>query len=82
MENLETELSAEKLVLEIKKRGLEVPAVALLETFKPLGYLLMHLLLFFSPFLAAFIGTGRLEQLTELLRRPEEIEKLILQLEK
>ena len=82
MDTAEADLFTQKLAAEIKKRGLEVPATLLLETFKPIGYLLMHLLLFFSPFLVAFMGSDRFQRLSEFIRRPEEIEKLILQLEK
>jgi len=67
---------------EIQKRGLEVPAIALLETYRPLGNVLMHLMLFFSPFLILLLGAEFPMKITQLLENPEGMENLIQLLEK
>ena len=46
----ENDVLIKKIVEEIQSRGLEVPAIALFETYRPLGNLLMHLVFFFRLF--------------------------------
>ena len=72
-----------KAAVEVCKRGLEVPAVFMLELYKPLTGILHAGSLVFVPLLTMlFGGAGAAEKLTAMLESREYIEQLIVEIEK
>lgn len=78
----ETEALLDKAAMEIKKRKLETPATLMFEMHKPIGYISANAALTFSPFLVPFLGFDNVNNYSRLLSKPENIEKLLLRLEK
>jgi acyl-CoA reductase-like NAD-dependent aldehyde dehydrogenase len=71
----------EKAAQEIRKRKLETAAVLALEMHKPLANVAMHGVVAFSGFLIPFLGFENVNDYSRLLRKPENIERLICLLE-
>ena len=85
----EDELTAEQetalldtLEKEIRKRKLEVPAIMFFEMHKPLANIAGHFALATSPFLVPIIGYKNVNDYSRLLSKGENVEKLIVRLEK
>ena len=85
----EDELTAEEetglldtLEREIRKRKLEVPAIMFFEMQKPLANIAGHFALATSPFLVPIIGYKNVNDYSRLLSKRENVEKLIVRLEK
>lgn len=66
---------------QIKKRGLEVPAVFFLEMHKPLANVAGQASIVFSPFLAPFIGMNNVHDYSRLMMDRENFERLIASIE-
>lgn len=66
---------------EITKRRLHVPAILFLEMHKPLAYIGAHAAVAFSPFVAPFLGFDKWDKFSQLIRSPENIERLIRMIE-
>lgn len=71
----------EKAAQVIVKRGMEVPAILLLEMHKPLANLIGHAVWVTMPVWALFFGVATTNELGELLSDPERIERLIQRIE-
>ncbi|GAI74736.1 unnamed protein product [marine sediment metagenome] len=81
----EEEKMIEKMAEEIHKRELDMFALITLETLKPLSYIGIQMMRFFtSPFLPAMgddIGIGS-EKVMQIFEKRENVEKLLTLLEK
>lgn len=71
----------EKAAQVIVKRGLEVPAILLLEMHKPLANLIGHAVWVTMPVWALFFGVATTTELGALLSDPDRIERLIQRIE-
>ena len=68
---------AGRLAEELNRRGMTLPAVVLLEAFRPLGSLAAQGLRFSHPWFAAILQADGLKQLAGLLERPGAVDWLI-----
>lgn len=71
----------EKVVAEVKKRGLETPAILFLEMHKPLANVAAHAAIAFSPFVMPFLGFKTVDEYSQFVSSRENIERLIRRLE-
>jgi len=71
----------EKAAQVIVKRGMEVPAILLLEMHKPLANLIGHAVWVTMPVWALFFGVATTNEIGALLSDPERIERLIQRIE-
>lgn len=75
----------EKLLDELAKivvdRRLEVPAIFLLESFKPMGFIGSQAMVVLAPMVGLFYGGPRWTQVQQLLERRSAIEALIVRIE-
>lgn len=71
----------EKAALEIEKRKLEVPAVLMLESHKPLAFVGSQTAIAFAPFLAPFVGFDFINNYSRLFSKRENVEKLLVRIE-
>ncbi len=67
---------------KIIDRGFVTPAVFLLEFMKPLSLLSSHAMVFFGPFVTAFMRQDKYYRITELLEDPKNVEFLISEIER
>lgn len=67
---------------KIIDRGFVTPAVFLLEFMKPLSLLSSHAMVFFGPFVTAFMKQDKYYRFTELLEDPKNVEFLISEIER
>ena len=72
----------EKAASEIERRKLEVPAVVLLETHKPLAFVGSQSAIAFAPFIAPFLGFDFVNNYSRLFSKRENIEKLLDRIER
>lgn len=70
-----------KAALEITKRRLEAPAVMLLEMHKPLANFNAHMALAAGGFLAPLLGYELFNDLTRLLSKRDNIDRLLEEIE-
>lgn len=70
-----------KIAYEIRKRRLEVPAILLFESHKPLSYIGGQATFFFAPFLVPILGYQTVQDYARLLNRRDSIERLLQYLE-
>ncbi len=70
------------LANKIIDRGFVTPAVFLLEFMKPLSLLSSHAMVFFGPFITAFMRQDKYYRITELLEDPKNVEFLISEIER
>ena len=61
----------------VRKRGLETPAILLLEMHRPLGYVASHAALLFAPMVAPVVGIDRLHRFAQILRDPLAVDGLL-----
>jgi hypothetical protein len=61
--------------------GLTTPAIALLETHKPLCFIASQTLLVFQPLLTLFLGDAPLEEYALFLEDRSSVERIICRLE-
>lgn len=71
-----------KIARKIIDRGFVTPAVFLLEFMKPLSLLSSHAMVFFGPFVTAFMKQDKYYRFTELLEDPKNVEFLISEIER
>jgi hypothetical protein len=77
----EEEKTIRKVADEVRKRGLEVPAVFALESHKPVGGMVANLSVVGSPFLVPLFGFDNVQNFGRLLTNRESIERLIRAIE-
>lgn len=68
---------ADRVHAELSRRGLTLPAIVLLESFRPLGYLASQAVWFSHPLLAAVTRADGWQVLGEMLERPGSVDWLI-----
>ena len=71
----------EKLAVWVVRRRLSLPAIMTLESIMPLNYLGSQALVFFQPFVAAFLETADYKQFQEMLEHRPSIRYMIKILE-
>ena len=69
---------AEKIV----NRGLSVPVIFLLESTKYISFIAGQTLIFLGPILTFFVNDKKYYQFIELIEKKENVEFLIVQIEK
>ena len=69
---------AEKIV----NKGLTIPAIFLLESTKYMSFIAGQILIFLGPVLTFFINDKKYNQFIELIEKRQNIELLIVQIEK
>lgn len=77
----EVERLATKIAHEITKRRMEVPAILMLELHKPFANFNAHAALATSGFFAPLLGYERFNDLTRLLGKRDNVERLISTIE-
>ncbi len=77
----ETDALLDKAAHEIRKRRLETPAIMALELHKPLAGLGSSALVVLAPLVGPFFGGDAIRDLSRLLRKRHNVEKLIQRLE-
>ncbi|RMG19294.1 MAG: hypothetical protein D6729_05695 [Deltaproteobacteria bacterium] len=71
----------DRIAEEVVRRRLEVPAIFLLESMKPLSFVGAQAMHFFQPIVAAFLPPDGWDRLASLLERRETLEALIRRIE-
>lgn len=71
----------EEVATRIKDYRLQMPAIFLLELYKPLSTIFFNLTLLTSPLFAAILGMKKSGQIRELLSTTDGVESLICRLE-
>ena len=77
----EADLKLREIAGEIRKRKLELPAILLFESHKPLSYVGGQAIVFFAPFLVPILGYQKVQDYARLLNRRDSIERLLQYLE-
>jgi hypothetical protein len=77
----ETEKLIEDAAHEIERRKLEVPAVLMLESHKPLAFVGSQTAIMFAPFIAPILGFDFLNNYSRLFSKRENIERLLQRIE-
>ena len=67
---------------KIVDRGLSIPAIFLLESTKYISFIAGQTLIFLGPILTFFVNDKKYYQFIELIERKENVEFLIVQIEK
>jgi hypothetical protein len=67
----------EKAASEIARRGLQAPAILLLEMHRPLSFVTSHATVAFAPFLVPFLGFNAVNDYSRLFSKREHVERLI-----
>lgn len=78
----ETDELIEKAAVAIEKRKMNAPAILFLEMHKPLSYIGSQAAIVAAPFIVPFVGFDFVNNYSRLLSKRENIEKLIVRLEK
>jgi hypothetical protein len=71
----------ERVVAEVRRRGLTTPAIVFLEMSRPLNYVSAQAMHFFQPIVAAILDTAAYDHFTEFLEHRGSIEYLVARLE-
>ena len=71
----------QRIAHEITKRQLEAPAIILLECHKPIANFNAHMALAASGFFAPLLGYELFNDLTRLLAKRDNIERLLVEIE-
>jgi hypothetical protein len=72
----------DKIATEVVKRGLETPAIMLLETFKPLSFIGAELAIFYLfPYIKAITTSPTVDEVTALFHDRSAVEDLIKRIE-
>ena len=77
----ETETLLQKAAEEIRRRKLEAPAILFFEMHKPISNVMAHLTVASAPMLVPFLGFDFVNQYSNLLRKRDNVERLICMLE-
>lgn len=78
----EDEALLDRIAAAVVRWGMEVPAIFLLESAKPLSFLGGQFLHFLSPIANSVLDGRELDRLALLLERRETVEELILRIER
>lgn len=79
--DVERDALLEKAAAEIRRRKLEIPAILLLESSKPLTFFFGTSAIMFAPFLVPFFGFDSVNDYSILFKDRENVERLIRLLE-
>jgi hypothetical protein len=71
----------EKIAREVKRRGMETPAILFLEMHKPVSFFASQGMVMFSPFTAPFIGMENVQIASKMMEDRENVERLIRRIE-
>ena len=71
-----------KFAKKIVDRGLSVPAIFLLESTKYISFIAGQILIFLGPILTFFVNDKKYYRFIKLIEKKENIEFLIVQIEK
>ena len=71
----------ESLAGKIVDKGMELPAVMMLEVSKPASFVISQAILFAGPLVYPFLGFDRVDRFAGFLNSRENIEKLIRRIE-
>lgn len=77
----ETAALIEKAAQAIEKRGLNTPALLMLEMHKPLAFIGAQTAITFSPFIVPFLGFDGVNDYTRLFAKRENVERLLERLD-
>ncbi|MBX7133509.1 MAG: hypothetical protein K1X67_12620 [Fimbriimonadaceae bacterium] len=77
----ETQALIQKATDEVAKRRLQSPAVLFLEMNKPLSNIAANATVVFAPFLVPFFGFDAINDVSRLMTKRENIERLIQSIE-
>ena len=77
----ETQALLDKCSNEIRRRQLEAPAIVFLEMHKPLSNVFAHAGMASAPFLVPLFGFDFVNDYSNLLRKRDNVERLICMLE-
>jgi len=75
--NKKEEAAVEKVCNEIVKRHVTLPAIVMLETFRPLNYLGSQLMHFFHPIISSILTIDGYSDFTTLLEKRESVDYII-----
>ena len=75
--NKKEEAVVEKVCNEIVKRHVTLPAIVMLETFRPLNYLGSQLMHFFHPIISSILTIDGYSDFTTLLEKRESVDYII-----
>jgi hypothetical protein len=78
-EELQSKLDA--VAKEIVKRGMELPAVLMLEGHKPLSFLASQGLVMGMPLLGPFVGHQKMADLSKILADSANVDRLVKRIE-
>ncbi len=77
----QTQELLEKAAQGILRRKLQVPAILMLQSYKPLSYIGSQATIVFAPFLVPFLGFDNIRNLSKLLENRQNVERLTVLLE-
>ena len=77
----ETEAIVDRVASEIVRRGLQTPAILMLEAHKPLAGVIGQASVVMAPFALPFVGFDRYTDLSRLISKRENIERLLTRIE-
>ena len=75
--NKKEEAVVEKVCNEIVKRHVTLPAIVMLETFRPLNYLGSQVMHFFHPIISSILTIDGYSDFTTLLEKRESVDYII-----
>ena len=75
--NKKEEVVVEKVCNEIVKRHVTLPAIVMLETFRPLNYLGSQVMHFFHPIISSILTIDGYSDFTTLLEKRESVDYII-----
>ena len=71
----------DKLARKVHQHGMAVPAILFLESVKPLNFVASQVMVFFQPFINAFLDTREYDLFTTMLEKRSTIENLLSKIE-
>jgi hypothetical protein len=77
----EDEALLDRIAERVVRMGLATPAVFFLESVKPLSFVGSQALVFFEPFVRAFLALPDYERFARLMEERESIERLLVRIE-
>jgi hypothetical protein len=73
--------SLERFAEEVVRRGMETPAILLLETIRPLSFLSSQVVLAMSPLMSLVADSNTLDELAKALEDRRTVQRLIARIE-
>jgi hypothetical protein len=77
----ETETMIEKIAVEICRRNLQTPAILMLEMNKPWASIAGNASIVAAPFVVPFIGLDSFNNFSRLLKKRDNVERLLRRIE-